>query len=79
MTRDTSPLAVTGAPLKGADLGRAYFYPFRGTVIDQAAPPGHRAAGPEGLTLTLAPGYDFKAGRPPETLAGVLSLGERGL
>ena len=69
-------LAVTGAPLKGADVAEAYFFPFASTVIDHAKPqPIER--GPEGLTLTITPGYDFQSGAGPQTLAGVLSLGDR--
>ncbi len=67
-------LAVTGAPLKGADMADAYFYPFESTVIDHARPQVIER-GPDGLTLTLAPGYDFQGGTPPKALAGVLSLG----
>jgi thiol:disulfide interchange protein DsbD len=69
-------LGVTGAPLEGADLARAYFYPFSGTAIVQTAPQAIER-GPQGLTLTLAPGGDFARGAQPETLAGVLSLGDR--
>ena len=67
-------LAIVGAPLKGADMGGAYFFPFAGAVIDHAKPQAIER-GPEGLTLTLAPGYAFKEGAAPKTLAGVLSLG----
>jgi thiol:disulfide interchange protein DsbD len=64
-------LAITGAPLKGADVSDAYFFPFSGTVIDHAKPqPIER--GPEGLTLTLAPGYGFQSPTPPQEMAGVL-------
>ncbi|MDB5422941.1 MAG: thio:disulfide interchange protein, partial [Phenylobacterium sp.] len=67
-------LAVTGPALKGADLAEAYFYPFESTVIDHARPQIVER-GPEGLTLTLTPGYDFQGANPPKVLAGVLSLG----
>uniref|UniRef100_UPI002810AE2E protein-disulfide reductase DsbD domain-containing protein n=1 Tax=Phenylobacterium sp. TaxID=1871053 RepID=UPI002810AE2E len=57
-------LAIVGAPLKGADVAQAYFFPFSGTVIDHAKPqPIER--GPDGLTLTLPPGVDFQAGEGP--------------
>ncbi|HEY3695536.1 protein-disulfide reductase DsbD family protein [Phenylobacterium sp.] len=69
-------LAVAGAPLAGVDLGRAYFFPFKGAVIDQTAPQAIER-GPQGLTLTIAAGYDFRGGQAPEVLAGVLSLGAR--
>ncbi len=67
-------LAVTGAPLKGADLADAYFYPYEGNLIDHARPqPIER--GPDGLTLTLAGAYGFQQGRSPAVLSGVLALG----
>jgi len=67
-------LAVTGTALKGADLAGAYFYPFAATVIDHAKPePIER--GPDGLTLTLASGYDFQGGKQPASLTGVLAVG----
>jgi len=67
-------LAVTGAALKGADMADAYFYPFASTVIDHARPQVIER-GPQGLTLTLTPGYDFQGPTPPKALAGVLSVG----
>ena len=36
-------LAVTGAALKGADLSRAYFFPYDAKAIDQ--PPSSRSSG----------------------------------
>lgn len=66
-------LAVTGAPLKGAEAAEAYFFPFDGTVIDHAKPQAVER-GPEGLTLTLTPGVAFQAPAPPSALAGVLSV-----
>jgi thiol:disulfide interchange protein DsbD len=66
-------LAVTGAPLKGADVAGAFFYPYSGKVIEH--PPEQKIdCGPEGLTLSLTPGYDFTQGTPPTELAGVLAL-----
>ncbi len=67
-------LAVTGAVLKGADMAGAYFYPFESTVIDHAKPQTIER-GPEGLTLTLSPGYAFQGGKAPASLAGVLAVG----
>ncbi|MDO8799248.1 protein-disulfide reductase DsbD [Phenylobacterium sp.] len=67
-------LAIAGAPLKGVDQSQAYFYPFKGTVIDHAKPQAIER-GPEGLTLSLTPGYDFTQGAPPAALDGVLSVG----
>ncbi len=68
-------LAVTGAPLKGAQLSDAYFYPFEAVWIEHA---GAQTVdrGPEGLTLTLPRGYLFETGRPPAALSGVLVLGD---
>jgi thiol:disulfide interchange protein DsbD len=67
-------LAVTGAPLKGADVSGAFFYPYSGKVIEH--PPEQAIErGPEGLTLSLTPGYDFtQADQKPTELAGVLAL-----
>lgn len=67
-------LAVTGAPLKGADMSGAFFYPYSGKVIEH--PPEQAIErGPEGLTLSLTPGYDFtQAEEKPTELSGVLAL-----
>jgi thiol:disulfide interchange protein DsbD len=69
-------LAVTGEALKGADVSEAYFFPFDSTVIDHAKPQAIER-GPEGLTLTLVPGYAFQDGAGPQAIAGVLSLGDK--
>ncbi|MBL8557057.1 MAG: thioredoxin family protein [Phenylobacterium sp.] len=68
-------LAITGAALKGADVAGAYFFPFSGTAIDHARPQAIER-GPEGLTLTLAPGYDFQTAGP-KAIGGVLALDGR--
>jgi thiol:disulfide interchange protein DsbD len=69
----TLKLAVTGGPLKGADMAGAYFYPYSPKVIEHAADQTIER-GPEGLTLTLKPGYDFVGGgTAPAELAGVLA------
>jgi thiol:disulfide interchange protein DsbD len=69
----TLKLAVTGGPLKGADVAGAYFFPYSPKVIEHAAAQGIER-GPEGLTVSLKPGYDFVGGgTPPTELAGVLS------
>jgi thiol:disulfide interchange protein DsbD len=67
-------LAIAGAPLKGAGAADAYFYPASATAIDHAKPQAIER-GPDGLTLTLAPGYDFQGGKAPPSLAGVLAIG----
>lgn len=70
-------LAITGQPLKGGDLGDAYFFPFSGGAIDHAKPQAIER-GPEGLTLTLTPGFEFQGTTPPKQLAGVLVVGGKG-
>jgi len=66
-------LAVTGGPLKGADMAGAYFFPYSPKTIEHAADQGIDR-GPEGLTLSLKPGYDFVGGgTAPTEVAGVLS------
>jgi thiol:disulfide interchange protein DsbD len=67
-------LAVTGAAVKAADKADAYFFPYDATAIAHAKPQAVDQ-GPEGLTLTLAPGFAFGKGTPPSTLAGVLAIG----
>lgn len=69
-------LAITGPALRGADVAGAYFFPFAGTVIDHAKPQTIER-GREGLTLTIAPGYDFQSPTPPPELAGVLVVGDK--
>jgi thiol:disulfide interchange protein DsbD len=69
----TVKLSIAGAPLKGADFSGVYFYPYDGEAID-AAQPQAIERGPDGLTLSLAPGSAFKTGRPPANLTGVLAL-----
>lgn len=67
-------LAITGRGLKDADLSDAYFFPFDSTVIDHAQPQKIER-GPDGLTLTLTPGYAFQQPKTPTSMAGVLSFG----
>ncbi len=69
-------LAITGETLKGADFADAYFFPFDSTAIDHAKPQAIER-GPEGLTLTITPGYAFQQPEPPKTLAGVLTIAGR--
>jgi thiol:disulfide interchange protein DsbD len=69
-------LAVTGPAVKGANMADAYFFPFESTVIDHAKPQAIER-GPEGLTLTLTPGYGFQGGKSPAGLAGVLAVGDK--
>ena len=68
---DGVALAVTGPAVKAADKADAYFYPYASTAIVHARPQAVEQ-GPDGLTLTLSPGFDFTRGQPPATLAGVL-------
>lgn len=69
-------LGITGAALKGHDLAGAYFFPFSGSVIDHAKPQAIEQ-GPEGLTLSVAPGYEFQGAAPPKVIAGILALGDK--
>jgi thiol:disulfide interchange protein len=69
-------LAVTGRPLKGVKPRTAYFYPYSSTAI-QHAQPQRIERGPDGVTFTLAAGYDFTQGKPPAQVAGVIDLGDR--
>ncbi|WGM37813.1 thioredoxin family protein [Caulobacter sp. NIBR1757] len=72
----TLTLAVAGAPLKGADMSGAWFFPFQGVWIDHAkAQTAER--GSDGLTLTLTPGYAFESGKPPAVMDGVLVVGDK--
>ena len=54
--------------------GDIYFYPYSGTVIDQARPQTATATA-DGVQLLLPAGYDLTHGKTPDTLVGVLSLG----
>ncbi|MBX3477526.1 MAG: thioredoxin family protein [Brevundimonas sp.] len=61
----TLTLSATGGPLAEGPVSWAWFFPFKGGLIDHAAAqPG--VAGPDGLTLTLTAGR----GLTPEALAG---------
>jgi len=73
---DAVTLAVAGPALKGADVADAYFFPYDGTQFDHAKPqPIER--GPQGLTLTLTPGFAFKQAPGPSEVAGVLAIGDK--
>ena len=67
-------LSVVGAAIRGGDFPDAYFFPYDPAAIDHPQPQTIER-GPQGLTLSLAPGSAFKSGKPPAVLAGVLSLG----
>ena len=70
-------LAVAGGPLRNVGGADAYFFPHSGDLIDHAKPqPVER--GPQGLTLTLQPGYVLAAaGALPPAVEGVLSVDGR--
>ncbi len=72
---DAVKLQVTGAAVRGAGVAHAYFFPFDGTVLDQAKPQQVQS-GPDGLTLSLPAGYAFSHGKPPAHLQGVVALDE---
>ena len=69
-------LAVAGPPLKGMQGRDAYFFPYDSTVIDHAKPQAVER-GPQGLTLSIEPGYAFKKGPAPSSLSGVLQTDGR--
>jgi len=68
-------IGIVGEPLKGADLSKAYFYPFSSLLIDHAAAQAVER-GPDGLTMILTPAAPVP-GRAAEIPAGVISLGDR--
>ena len=65
-------LTAVGGPLADAPPKWAYFFPFEGGIIDHAAAQAGQR-GPQGLTLTLAPGRGLTANGLKPPLAGVLS------
>lgn len=65
-------LGVAGPALEGLDPAEAFFFPFEGGVIENAAVQAIDR-GPGGLTLTLTPGA--ASGPDVKALAGVLSVG----
>ena len=69
-------LSIVGDAVKGLDVAHAYFFPYNGAVIDQIKPQ-QAMRGPNGLTMILAPGYDFQKNKPPATLDGVIELDAR--
>jgi thiol:disulfide interchange protein DsbD len=68
-------LAVTGAPLAGANLFDAYFFPYSGSLIDHAQPQSVER-GADGLTLSMAPSPEIQAGGAPAEAQGVLVAGD---
>ncbi len=71
---DVVTLAVTGDPLRAADVSHAWFYPYAGDALE-ASKPQTATRGPQGITFALPAGYAFQHGAPPKELAGVVSLG----
>ena len=69
-------LSITGEAVKGGDFPNAYFYPYDPAAIDHPQPQTIDR-GPDGLTLTLAPGSGFKSGSPLPDLKGVIDLGAK--
>ena len=57
-----------------ARAGDIYFYPFSGTVIDQAKPQTAVATS-DGVQIVMAAGYDLTHGKMPDEIQGVLALG----
>ncbi|OYX33634.1 MAG: thiol:disulfide interchange protein [Caulobacterales bacterium 32-69-10] len=68
-------LAVTGPLVAGADVRNAYFYPDDGASLEHVKVQ-KAERGPDGLTLTLAPGQAFMEGKTPAEMIGVLALDE---
>jgi thiol:disulfide interchange protein DsbD len=66
-------LAVTGPAAAGTKVTEAYFFPFDGAVVEHAAAQAVER-GPEGLTLSLGPGFAFRQGPAPTSLAGVVVI-----
>jgi thiol:disulfide interchange protein/DsbC/DsbD-like thiol-disulfide interchange protein len=69
-------LSIVGDAVKGLNVAHAYFFPYNGAVIDQIKPQ-QAMRGSDGLTMILAPGYDFQKNKPPATLDGVIELDPR--
>lgn len=70
-------LTATGGPAAGGEIARVWFLPFRGGVIDHAAPQtGER--GPDGLTLKLKAGGVLAAAGLTGPVDGVLVIDGRG-
>ncbi|MGH6993611.1 MAG: protein-disulfide reductase DsbD family protein [Caulobacteraceae bacterium] len=69
-------LSLAGHSISGGGAS-AWFYPFDDKLIDQGAPEAVDL-GRKGLTFTLAEGSDFKGGRSPASVSGVLVLDGRG-
>ena len=70
MVRAPSIAAAAGK----ARAGDIYFYPFSGTVIDQAKPQ-KAVATSDGVQIVIPAGYDLTHGKVPDALQGVLALG----
>ena len=67
-------LSITGPVVTGGDVSTAYFFPYDSSAIDHAQAQTIER-GPNGLTLSLAPGLAFKGAKPPAQMAGVLAVG----
>jgi len=65
-------ISIAGAGVKGADVSRAYFYPYEPGIIEHIKPQ-KAGRGADGLTLALSPDPEFKA--PKGDISGVLVLG----
>ncbi|MHB8284944.1 MAG: protein-disulfide reductase DsbD family protein [Caulobacteraceae bacterium] len=69
-------LGVVGPQVRGVDVAHAYFFPYDGTVLDQAKPQMVER-GADGVSLTLPAGYGLTHGKPLADLMGVLSFGDK--
>ena len=68
-------IAVTGPAVKGG-VHEAYFFPYDSTVIKHPKPQ-LVDRGPEGLTLSVEPGYAFQQPSKPTSISGVLAVDGR--
>ncbi len=68
-------IAVTGPGVKGG-VGDVYFFPYDSTVIKHARPQ-LVDRGPEGLTVSVEPGYAFQQPAKPASISGVLDVDGR--
>jgi thiol:disulfide interchange protein DsbD len=71
----TLKIAVAGPALAGHGGADAYFYPYDGTVIDQAKPEAVDL-GAQGLTFAATAGSAFKQSPAPTQVSGVIETAD---
>jgi thiol:disulfide interchange protein DsbD len=72
---ETLKIAVAGPALDGHTGADAYFYPYDGTVIDQAKPEAIDL-GAQGLTFAATAGSAFKQAPAPTQVSGVVETAD---